>query len=102
MTNCNYSDCSSPEVKLIQHCPGPQAYKNMLKRPGYSKGSEIITQELTQGQSYKNRLSLKCTECEQARPAELTLYCTHFISLTSALEHKVLKEKNHTSIYVDR
>lgn len=97
MTNLNYSDCSPPEVKLIQHGPGPQAYKNMLNRAGYSKGSEIMIQELAQGQSYKDRLSLECTGFELPRPAELTLYCTpvSFISLTRALEHKVLKEKDH-------
>lgn len=63
---------------LVQpKAPGIQRHSYQA---GYSKGSEMISQELVKGQSWR---SLECVGFGQHRPAEATLDCTLVQSHTS-------------------
>lgn len=62
MTDLTYSISSLPEVKLIQHSPGPQAHRNMLYHShpiSTSSQTDIVWhEELVKGQSSRRQTIL--------------------------------------------
>lgn len=103
MTDLSYSDSSTPPPSKKQaftvNCiislniwsirrvlqPKASGIQKHSYQAEYYKDSELISQELAKGQSWRYAFFWECTRFEQHRPAELTLYFTRPLNKHSQL-----------------